>query len=148
MANESNISIGVVGMGLIGASILKDVQKHTPTIERYGISTGREQQIAIQERLINAKHNLKYIVNNVDLIVIATPIAHIVSIAKEIAKLHISKQKLIVIDVASVKMPVYGAFEKLNKQNKNITFITTHPMGGSEKNGFNSAKCGLFRNKP
>ena len=95
-------SVGVVGLGLIGASILKDIQAHAPNIERFGYSSGRELEIALNDNLIVAA-SFSEMINRCDLIIISTPISSVISVAKRIKNQKKSKKNLIVIDVSSVK---------------------------------------------
>lgn len=133
-------------MGLIGASILKDVRNHAPQIKRYGISKGHEQQIAFSEKLIEGLLTFDKLVNTCDLIFIATPISDVIDVAINIKRLKKTKKLLIVSDVASVKLQISKVFSELN--GTSIKFITSHPMGGSEKSGYEGSRGGLFRNKP
>jgi len=140
-------SVGVIGLGLIGASILKDLKKHAPELRRYGVSLGREQKIAYNEQLIQEELELTEFVESCDLIIIATPIDEVVATAKKIAKISSYRTKgLIVTDVASVKESIAPAFKELS--NGTIDFIPSHPMGGSEKSGYQASHGGLFRGKP
>lgn len=139
-------SVGVVGLGLIGASILKDLKKHAPHIVRYGHSNRSELKIAAQDQLVIPNTSLESLVNNCDLIFIATPIDSIPDIAKKISLLKRSKKHLIVADVASVKEQILSIFNELTSDT--ITYIPSHPMGGSERSGYQSSRGGLFRQKP
>ncbi len=141
-------TIAVIGLGLIGASILKDVERHAPQMRRLGYSKGHEYEIAQREGLIEANTTYKEVVDQADIIIIATPISSVIKVAEEVANLRTSKKRLIVIDVASVKSKISKKFEELNIENPDTTYISTHPMGGSEKGGYEGSKRGLFRNKP
>lgn len=144
---DNNVaSIAVIGLGLIGASILKSVQKYSPKTKRYGWSLGSELSFSTESGLINKSPTLRQAVSNTDLVIIATPISQILPVANEIYK--IVKAETTVIEVASVKKDLIPIFEKLNKNNKGIEYVHTHPMGGSEKEGFNGSRTGIFFEKP
>lgn len=138
-------SVGVIGLGLIGASVLKDIQSHKPEINRLGYSLGRELDIAKNQDLIQDS-SFQEMVDICDLIVIATPIDSVIDVAEKIAQYKKTSKRLLVIDVASVKKKISQIFTNLSTPT--ITFIPTHPMGGSEKNGYEGARRGLFRQKP
>lgn len=146
MVKQTINSVGVIGLGLIGASVLKDIKRHVPDVVRYGQSEGRELEIAQREGLIEPITDFEAFVNACDLVIIATPIDDVVGIAKRIKVAKKSANHLIVIDVASVKKTIVPVFNKLS--NEKVTFIPTHPMGGSEKSGYQAARGGLFRQKP
>ncbi|TXI87277.1 MAG: hypothetical protein E6Q36_07815 [Chryseobacterium sp.] len=92
---STNVStVAVIGLGLMGASILKSIQKNSPTVQRYGWSNGNELVSAIESKLINHTSSLKECVTNADLIVIATPITEISAIATDICK-YLKKMQLL-----------------------------------------------------
>lgn len=147
MDNTKDYTIGIIGLGLIGASILKDINRHLPEANIYGISKGLEQKAAQREGLIDKKAiSLKDMADVCDVIFITTPIESVVDVARDISRLKTSKKKLVVTDAASVKSQIYPVFEELSSDV--IEFIPSHPMGGSEKLGYASARGGLFRQKP
>ncbi|MCA9312960.1 prephenate dehydrogenase/arogenate dehydrogenase family protein [Candidatus Nomurabacteria bacterium] len=144
---STNVStIAVIGLGLMGASILKSIQKYSPTVQRYGWSNGNELVSAIESKLINHTSSLKECVTNADLIVIATPITEISAIATDICKYL--KKNATIIEIASVKKEIIPCFKKLNKNSRLIEYVHTHPMGGSEKEGFQGSRTGIFLEKP
>ena len=85
--------------------------------------------------------------NHCDLIILCTPISTVIAEASEIHKLseklasHTPKP-LIIMDVASVKEKIAEEFSKMSSST--IEFIATHPMAGSEKQGFEHSKANLF----
>ncbi|MBI5346489.1 MAG: prephenate dehydrogenase/arogenate dehydrogenase family protein [Chlamydiae bacterium] len=72
---------------------------------------------------------------NVDLAVIATPLSTIIPIAKKI-------KAPLVIDIGSLKADITKAFEEMTS--KNFEFVATHPMAGSEKQGYENSQADLF----
>ncbi|MCX6729402.1 MAG: prephenate dehydrogenase/arogenate dehydrogenase family protein [Candidatus Saccharibacteria bacterium] len=138
-------SVAVIGLGLIGASILKDLKRWSPSITRYGWSTGVTLQAAIHDGLIENETDFTSIIKHADLVVIATPIHATSDAADKINAIKVKKPQLI-IDVASVKKDIGTHFSELS--NTTRTFIPTHPMGGSEKSGYAGSKIGIFKDKP
>lgn len=139
-------SVAIFGMGLIGGSIAKDLKLNNPSIKIFGtrksINTKQAQQEAILDEII-APDDLP--LKNIDLIIIATPIDAVLLSARKIKNIfarHPSK-KCIVMDVSSVKKDITLKFEQLSI-NSNIEFVSTHPMAGTEFNGFSSAITHLF----
>lgn len=144
--SESLQSVAIIGLGLIGASILKSIERYSPKTKRYGWSTGSELKQAQKSYLIESDHNLKDIVNLAYLIIIATPMDQINRVAKKIRKMKTTKKFLTVIEVGSVKKPLVETFRNLDA--KKIEFVHTHPMGGSERTGYDAAQASIFREKP
>ncbi len=121
-------NVGIIGDGLIGRSIYKILNAKSSA------------QVFIKNRDWQIED-----FKNCDLIILASPISSIIDIAKTIAKSHNQlKNKLVVIDVASVKEQISGEFDKLNQACESIHFVPTHPMGGKQEAGSKSSSSVLF----
>jgi prephenate dehydrogenase/chorismate mutase len=141
--------IGVLGLGLIGGSFIKVLKSKQPAIHIATLHrTSKNNHIALEQGYIDEQYTtLQDMANQVDLIVIASPIESVHEYAKAIACLHLQRQnKLIVIDVASVKEHIAKEFETVS--NEYVEFVATHPMAGSDKVGFEHAKATMFINRP
>ncbi|HHG74079.1 MAG TPA: prephenate dehydrogenase, partial [Persephonella sp.] len=79
---------------------------------------------------------------NVDLVIIATPVKNFVKVAEEI-KSYL-KEGTVVTDVGSVKGDLV---EKLQKILSPVKFVGAHPIAGTEKEGIENAVVGLFKGK-
>jgi prephenate dehydrogenase len=55
------------------------------------------------------------------------------------------KDNVIVMDVGSVKRPVINEINRINS--RGLRFVSTHPMVGGEKSGFEFARADLFDKK-
>ncbi len=139
--------VGILGLGVIGGSIAKVLKtKDFSTI----ISTVKRESgditLAAQHGFLDhAYENMEDFLGNNDLIIIAAPIHAVESLAKTIAAVKTDK-KITVIDVASVKKSITELFENISTDT--IEFLSTHPMAGSEKEGFEGASRSLFINRP
>lgn len=140
-------TIGVIGIGLIGASLLKDIKNHQPQINRLGYSLGHELVIVQKQNLIKPG-DLQKLIDESDLIFISTPISDVIKTADIIYSQKKSTKRLLVTDVASVKSDISNHFNMLNSKKSKTKFISSHPMGGSEKTGYDHSRGGLFRQKP
>lgn len=132
--------IGIIGLGLIGGSIAKKLHR-----EGYSLYTVKSKSVDIQKAkpiLTTVFPTLDALVKEIDLLIIATPLSTILSIAKKIKSDH----PLLVIDVGSVKGKIVKEFEKLTKDR--LEFLSTHPMAGTEKKGFDASNPDLFKNAP
>lgn len=85
---------------------------------------------------------LKALLREIDLLIIATPLSSIIPIARKVQ----SDLPLLVIDVGSVKGQIVKEFYKLTKGP--VEFLSTHPMAGTEKKGFDHADPNLFQDAP
>ncbi|MBU6382992.1 MAG: prephenate dehydrogenase/arogenate dehydrogenase family protein [Verrucomicrobia bacterium] len=131
--------IGIIGLGLIGGSIAKKLHA-----KGYALYTPKSKHKDVQKAksLVTILPTLQDVANEVDLIIIASPLSTIIPIAKKIK----AKHPLLVIDVGSVKTQIVKEFEKLTS--KHVEFLSTHPMAGSEKQGFDASSADLFKEAP
>lgn len=143
--------IAIIGIGLIGGSILRDLKEiGGPSISLYGIDTDPSAAYAKSKGLIKSILTYDQLVKEtIELIIISSPIDTVPHIARE---LHVayshqgSLAKVTVMDVASVKKHITSVFENLT--NDSIEFVATHPMAGTEFSGLDHARLRLFRGKP
>jgi prephenate dehydrogenase len=130
--------IAVIGLGLIGTSLLKALQGKA--YELYGVSKSPETiQKALDSKLV-VKASCDYdFIEEMDIIFIATPIE---SVKETIDKLkNIVKADAIISDLASVKCPI---LDFVNNLDIRLDYVSLHPMAGTENQGFDSAVDGLF----
>lgn len=132
--------VGIIGLGLIGGSIAKVLKE-----KGYYVATvkSKSPDIAKAKKMIDRVFpTLDELAAEVDLLILATPLSAILPIAREIKADH----PLLVIDVGSVKGAIVKEFAKLTKGP--VEFLSTHPMAGTEKSGFNASDPNLFKDAP
>lgn len=146
--NQPFNKIGIIGVGLIGGSIVKCLKLKNKNLEIYALKRKDiDTQQAIKDNYLKDILDLEDLIKFCELIIISTPILNIIPIAKEIQRLASKIDKnLIIIDTGSTKEKIVKEFEKLT--NNKIEFLGTHPMAGSEKSGFENASPTLFLNYP
>lgn len=125
------IKIGITGLGLIGASILKALSKNN-NYEIYCHSNSSFEKASNYCK--NANNDIK-ILKNCDIIFVCCELSKTLFVLDELNSFL--DEKTIVVDVASSKK------ELLNK-NYNFNFILSHPMAGTEFSGFDAGKEDLF----
>ena len=125
--------VGIIGLGLIGASILKALSKND-NYELFCHSNSSTQNAL--EYCKNASENLE-IVSNCDIVFVCTKLSQTLETLEKLNS-FLDKNTL-VVDVSSIKTDL------LNK-NFNFNFILSHPMAGSEKSGFEAGQEDLFKN--
>lgn len=139
------MKVGILGLGLIGGSLAKALKARRHLI----VTVKREcadQALALQEGVLDEEYEtLEELVQEVELLILASPLSTIVPIAKEISRLKQSKP-LLVLDLSSVKGEIVSELEKLS--HASVEFLSTHPMAGSEKRGFANSKADLFLEAP
>lgn len=135
---ERGFTISVIGLGLIGGSILKKL-KNT---ENKLIGVSRRQETidkAFEEGLISEGSVKLDVIKNSDFVFVCSPINKTLQIIIDAGK--ITKTSAIITDVASIKSPIT---DFINKSNDPINFIGGHPMAGTEYKGLDSSFAELF----
>ena len=135
----------IIGCGLIGSSIARGIKKNK--LATKVVSSNRSNSInkkVIRLKIVDeASSDTKKIVKGSDLIIIASPLSSYKNI---ILKIKSSiKSRAILTDVGSVKKNVISLVEK--NVPKNISWISSHPIAGTEESGPESGFAQLFKNK-
>tara|TARA_Y100000590_G_scaffold27221_1_gene30536 strand:+ start:1101 stop:1997 length:897 start_codon:yes stop_codon:yes gene_type:complete len=138
-------NILIIGCGLIGSSILKAVHfkklsKNIYIYERSKKNISIIKKLKIRCKVINKFKNI-YI--NFDLVIFCTPMSQYSKIIPKINKFLTNKT--IVTDVGSTKEISSKNVKKQLK--KNVTWIPSHPIAGSEVSGARYGEKSLFKNK-
>ena len=134
------MKIVIVGLGIIGASYAKGLNK---MYEVYGIDRDSETiKYAVENNFIKAGFTNDYnILTNADLLILAIHPQSILTFIKEYS--HLFKEDAIITDVCGVKTAfVY----EINKIIKKGIYLSHHPMAGKEKIGIKYADETIFNN--
>lgn len=126
------IKVGIIGLGLIGASILKGLSKDN----NYEIFCYSNSSFKKAKKYTKNSSDDINIVKNCDIIFVCTTASKTLETLKKLNNLV--NKKTIVADVCSIK-------NKLLNKKFNYNFILTHPMAGSEKSGFSASDKNLFK---
>ena len=119
------MKIGVIGLGLIGGSIFKDLRKLNYDV----IAISQSQN---GENIYKSYENLK----DCNLIFVCSPMNKTLNILDELEKYI--KPETIVTDVCSIKSFVC-------QKARPYKFIPSHPMAGTEHKGYENSFEGLFK---
>lgn len=138
------LNVAVIGLGLIGGSILKGLKNKGYNLIGYSRNPETVQK-AIKQGLISGIN-----IEDADVIFICTPINKTIDTIREIVQK--AKPSAIITDAASIKKPI---MDFVNNSPEPINFIGGHPMAGTEHKGldasfetlFNSAKWVLTPSK-
>ena len=135
----------IVGCGLIGSSIARAIRKNR--LSSKIVSSNRSDIInkkVIKLRIVDdSSSDTKKMVKDSDLIIICTPLS---SYEDVISKIKNSlKNGAILTDVGSVKKEIIYSVEK--NIPKNISWISSHPIAGTEESGPDSGFSELFKNR-
>ena len=138
-------NILIIGCGLIGSSLLRAVHARKASNNIYIYEKSKKNILIIKKLKIGCKviNKLKNISINFDLVIFCTPMSQYSNFISKINKFITNKT--IITDVGSTKEL---SFKKVKKQlKKNITWIPSHPIAGSEVSGAEYGDKNLFKNK-
>ncbi len=137
--------ITIIGVGLLGGSIGLAARKNRAAKEIAGFVRNAKNISECEKFGATdfATTDLLAAVSNSDLIILCTPLAQMLPLAKQF--LPALKRGAIVTDVGSVKAGVVRELESLI-QKSGAHFIGGHPMAGAEKTGVAAARENLFEN--
>ncbi|MEI7475010.1 MAG: prephenate dehydrogenase/arogenate dehydrogenase family protein [bacterium] len=135
---DKKLTIGVIGLGLIGGSILKSLKSQGFSL--LGVSRSKETIDKVINSGItdNCSTDLN-ILKSADIVFVCTPISKINSTIEDLSE--IVNPNCIITDAASIKGAINDFVEALPKK---INFIGGHPMAGTENKGFEHAPEHLY----
>lgn len=119
------MKIGIIGLGLIGGSLFKDLTK------KYDVIAVSQSQNG--DKIFKSYEVLK----DRDLIFVCTPMNKTLAVLDELEN-YLSPDT-VVTDVCSLKKFV-------SEKQRSYKFIPSHPMAGTEHKGFENSFEGLFKN--
>lgn len=139
----SGLTIGIIGLGLIGGSLAKSIKRIHPDYTL--IAYNRNQNIlfkAKSEGVINVcASSIDTTFHQCDYIFLCTPVETNEEILCRLKPLI--KPSCILSDVGSVKTNIHLC---IVRQNLEANFIGGHPMSGSEKTGYENSTDYLLEN--
>ncbi len=135
----------IIGCGLIGSSLARAIKINN--LAKNIVSSNRSDILnkrVVELKIVNdASSDTKKMAEDSDLVIIATPLS---SYKDVILKIKDSlKSGAILTDVGSVKENAINLVEK--HISKNISWIPSHPIAGTEDSGPDSGFAELFKNR-
>ncbi|TXK44144.1 prephenate dehydrogenase [Pontibacter qinzhouensis] len=135
--------VTIVGLGLIGGSIAKDLRKADPALTFIGVDKNAENdRLALQLNLVDSVLPLKEAVAASDLIFLAIPVTAIRQLLPHL--LDIMPSQAVLIDLGSTKSQLCKAVEEHPNRQQ---FVAAHPIAGTENSGPAAALEGLYQGK-
>ena len=135
----------IVGCGLIGSSILRASIKKKIAQKYFVYEKSIKNNSTIKK--INSKvillKKLDHNISDIDFIILSTPMSSYSRIITSLNKFLTNKA--LITDVGSTKKNVLKL--KINKLDKSLNWILSHPIAGSEVSGPEYGKANLFKNR-
>lgn len=134
--------IGILGGGLLGGSIALALREKADV--RLWIRKPEVLEAARSSGLNFSTGDLSQAVSDCDLLILAVPVGAMPTLLSAAINAGLPSTCL-VTDVGSVKKTVHDSLAPITARSGN-TFIGSHPMAGSERNGLQAARADLFDN--
>jgi prephenate dehydrogenase len=135
--------IGIVGFGLIGASIALGVRRLWPSVLIVAVDRKDVIEAAMRSHAADVGGDDLVMVADTELIVLAAPVLTNIRLLSELPA-HVPGEA-IVTDVGSTKRDVTAAARALPAR---LRFIGGHPLAGAAVGGVESARPDLFSGRP
>jgi len=137
------MKLAVIGLGLIGGSMAKDLRRTKFATEIIGVDNNPENaRMALEVGIADRIESLEDAAKEADIVIVAIPVDVIVLVLPYILD-HISASTT-VIDVGSTKRDIASAVKDHPLRGN---FILSHPMSGTENSGPTAAEEHLFERK-
>ncbi len=139
-------NILVVGVGLIGGSIIRALKESSFSGGVYGIDSDKRAVTSaydlgfIQNKDINIPKDLDDL-----LVIFSVPVLSIQEAMSQI-NIMINTKNVIYTDTLSVKSSILNTLKALDKTFLK-RFVLSHPIAGSEQSGFSASSAALFKEK-
>ena len=133
--------VAIVGLGLIGGSIARDLRARYRSARLTGIDRPGVSSLALERGIVQEVRTSATELSDADLIVLATPVSEIL---QWIGVLGQAKTQAVVTDVGSTKRLIVSRAQQAGLDQ----FVGGHPMAGAERSGLDVSREGLFRGRP
>ncbi|KQB38220.1 Prephenate dehydrogenase [Flavobacterium daejeonense] len=136
------MKVFVIGIGLIGGSMVLDIKALYPEATVYGIDSNEKHvQQALELGVIDVAANMEDL-DQADFVIVSVPVNVALGLLPQV--LDLVKDDAIVFEVGSTKNPIC---EAIANHPKRRNFIATHPIAGTEFSGPSAALRDLFKGK-
>ncbi|OYX80656.1 MAG: prephenate dehydrogenase [Flavobacteriales bacterium 32-34-25] len=136
------MKVFVIGVGLIGGSMVLDIKSLYPEATIYGIDNNEKHlQQALELGVIDVAATMEDL-HEADFVIVSVPVNVAISLLPQV--LDLVGENAIVLEVGSTKNPICKAVANHPKRRN---FIATHPIAGTEFSGPSAALRNLFRDK-
>ena len=137
--------VSIIGCGLIGSSVFRALKKNGSVKKVITFDSDKSVSEIIKkenlsDRIVSSPEEA---VSNADLVLISTPLSGF-ELALDSIKKHL-KSESILTDTSSVKKGADAVVKKMNF--KNISWIPSHPVAGTEKSGPRAGSPDLFKGR-
>lgn len=137
------MKVSIIGLGLIGGSVARDLRKNRFATQLTGIETNPEHASqALELKLVDDILPLEEAVAQSDLVILAVPVNKIRELLPQV--LDLVSASATVTDLGSTKQRIADVVDSHPKRRN---YVAAHPMSGTENSGPTAALESLFSGK-
>ena len=136
------MNVYVIGIGLIGGSLARDIRKHYPEAKLFGIDLNPAHLDEAHELGLIDQATDYNALSNADLVILTIPVDALVHELPRVLD-HVGEDTL-VMDAGSTKAEIC---QSVADHPKRRNFLACHPIAGTEFSGPSAALEGLFEGK-
>src|SRR5689334_1718571 len=131
-------SATVVGLGLIGGSIARDLAARGVRVRGY--DADRDQlNAAVRDGIVSDPLDIDFDGAGADVIVLAVPVDQAPSMLRRLAR--VARSARLVTDVGSTKTSIVSEARAIGLEG---CFVGSHPMAGDHRSGWAASRRNLF----
>ena len=136
------MNVFIIGIGLIGGSMAKDIKRLFPDAKLYGIDNNASHlEEALTLNLIDSKSNYESL-HSADIVIVSIPVdAMLYELPRILDQVN---DDCVVFDAGSTKAALCKSLENHPKRRN---FLACHPIAGTEFSGPSAAIDGLYKGK-
>lgn len=137
------MKLTVIGLGLIGGSLAKDLRAKGIAKHVIGVDKNEKHCVEAKELgIIDEFYPLEKAVSDADLVIVSVPVNATLRVLPQV--LDVINEKTVVMDVGSTKSEICNVVENHPKRRN---YVANHPIAGTENSGPSAAIDGLFDKK-
>tara|TARA_Y100001970_G_scaffold189795_1_gene230709 strand:+ start:1922 stop:2788 length:867 start_codon:yes stop_codon:yes gene_type:complete len=139
-------NILVVGVGLIGGSIIRALKENFFSGGVYGLDSDKEAVTSAYDLglIKNKDTNIPIDLDDI-LVIFSVPVLAAEKAISQVSPM-INTKNILYTDTLSVKSSILNTLKELDT-NIFSKFVLSHPIAGSEKSGFNASSSSLFKDR-
>jgi prephenate dehydrogenase len=135
--------VAIVGLGLIGGSIARDLAALGIDVFAYDADETRVAAALDAKVVGTAMDSSLSGIDAAQAVIIATPVDVAIDVLGQVAAL--ARDAILITDVGSTKTRIVEAASALSIGDR---FVGGHPLAGDHRSGWNASRTGLFKNAP
>jgi len=141
MMEDDFKSVAIVGLGLMGGSLARDLTERGVSVRAYDADP-RHLESALRDGFVAEPLDVTLSgVCHADVVVVAVPVDAATDVLRRVAPYTVNAR--LITDVGSTKARIVALAGELGLGDR---FVGSHPLAGDHRSGWNASRTGLFSN--